>query len=135
MAEDHGGSPLPRRVPGAKRGPGTGPLARPVLSETDLQRIRAALDSAHAQVSALPAERPAPLPRRVPGAGNGGKAPVPIGRLELPAALLLTQLKEAPTEAPAAVPVPRPGETTEETERQVAAQSRPAAGVRLFHQL
>ena len=58
MAEDNGGSPLPRRVPGTKRGPGTGPLARPVLSDSDLQRIRAALDSAQAQ-----APRPRPSGR------------------------------------------------------------------------
>ena len=49
MAEDKGGPLLPRREPGTKRRPGTGPLTRPVLSESDLQRIRAALDSAPAR--------------------------------------------------------------------------------------
>ena len=52
MAEDNGGPPLPRRVPGTKRGPETGPLARPALSDSDLKRIRTALDSAQAQASA-----------------------------------------------------------------------------------
>ena len=43
MAQDSGVPPLPRRVPGQRR-PGGGPLARPALSESDLDRIRAALD-------------------------------------------------------------------------------------------
>jgi hypothetical protein len=71
VAKDNGGAPLPRRVPGAKRRPGDGPLARPVLSASDLERIRAALDSAEdgasAQVDAAPAVLPAP-----PASGPGG---------------------------------------------------------------
>jgi hypothetical protein len=46
VAQDNGVPPLPRRKPGAERRPGSGPLARPVLSSSDLDRIRAALDSA-----------------------------------------------------------------------------------------
>ena len=132
VAEDKDGPPLPRRVPGAKRGAGTGPLTRPVLSQSDLQRIRAALDSAQtqAQAPAPAAERPAPLPRRTRRARNGNQPPVPVGRLELPAALLPSPPKEAPAESPPAVPAPRPGVVTGETERQpeVTAQPRPAIG-------
>src|SRR5262249_30042676 len=107
VAEDKGGPPLPRRVPGTKRGAGTGPLARPVLSESDLQRIRTALDSAHAQEPAPPAERPAPLPQRVPGVNNGSEPPAHTARPELPAALLPTRPKKGPTGPPPAVPAPR----------------------------
>ena len=46
MAQDNGVPQLPRRVPGAERRPGRGPLARPALSASDLDRIRAALDRA-----------------------------------------------------------------------------------------
>src|SRR2546423_9817361 len=46
VAQDNGVPPLPRRAPGAERRPGSGPLARPVLSSSDLDRIRAALDMA-----------------------------------------------------------------------------------------
>jgi hypothetical protein len=46
VAQDNGVPPLPRRVPSAERRPGSGPLARPVLSASDLDRIRAALDKA-----------------------------------------------------------------------------------------
>jgi hypothetical protein len=129
VAEDKGGPPLPRRVPGTKRGPGTGPFTRPVLSESDLQRIRSALDSAQAQVSAPPAERPAPLPRRVRGVRNGSEPPARTARPELPAALLPTRRKKTPTEPPPAVPAPRPSQVTEETERQpeLTAEPGPAA--------
>ena len=128
MAEDQGGSPLPRRMPGTKRGPGTGPLTRPELSDSDLQRIRAALDSAQAQASAPPAERPAPLPRRVPDVGSESEPPARTAR-PAPAALLPTRRKKTPTEPPPAVPAPRPGRVTEETERQpeVTAEPGPAA--------
>jgi hypothetical protein len=107
MAEDSGGSPLPRRVPGAKRGLGTGPLARPVLSDSDLQRIRAAVDSAQAQAAAPPAERPAPLPRRAPDTGNGSEPPAHRARPESPASLLPTRSGAAPTQPPPAIPAPR----------------------------
>ena len=115
MAEDTGGPHLPRRVPGTKRGPGTGPLARPVLSDSDLQRIRAALDSAQAQAPAPPAERPALLPRRVRNASKANQPSAHAARPELPAALLPTRPKKAPTEPAPAVPPPRPGEVAEET--------------------
>jgi hypothetical protein len=132
VAEDNGGSPLPRRVPGTKRGPGTEPLARPALSDSDLQRIRAALDSAQAQApaEAPPAERPAPLPRRAPDAGNGGGPPAPTARPGLPASLLPTRPKKAPasTEPPPAVHAPRPGGEKGETRRKpdVTGQPGPA---------
>ena len=127
MAEDKGGPPLPRRVPGTKRGPGAEPLTRPALSESDLQRIRAALDSAQAQVSAPSAERPSPLPRRVPGKSKGSEPPAHTARPELPAAFLPARPKEAPTEPPPAVPAPRPGEAMEETERQPDFTAEPGA--------
>jgi hypothetical protein len=65
VAQDNGVPPLPRRVPGQRR-PGGGPLARPALSESDLDRIRAALDKAEnesaqadaAVLSAPPASEP-----------------------------------------------------------------------------
>src|SRR4249919_3113524 len=65
VAQDNGVPPLPRRVPGQRR-PGGGPLARPALSESDLDRIRAALDKAEnesaqadaAVLSAPPASGP-----------------------------------------------------------------------------
>ena len=130
MAEGKGGSPLPRRVPGTKRGPGTGPLTRPVLSDSDLQRIRAALDSAQtqpsappAELSASPAELSAPLPQRVPDVGNGSEPPADTP--ELPAAFLPTRPKKAGKESPPAIPAPRPGEVTEETERQPDAAAQP----------
>jgi hypothetical protein len=128
VAEDNGGPLLPRRRPGRKRGPGTGPLARPELSDADLQRIRAALESAHAQASAPPAERPAPLPQRVRGVGSGSEPPAQAARPELLAALLPTRPKKARAEPPA-VPAPRPGEAAEETEQQpdVTAEPGPAA--------
>ena len=129
MAEDKGGSPLPQRVPGTKRGPGTGPLTRPELSDSDLQRIRAALDSVQAQASAPPAERPASLPRRVPDVGNESGPPARTARPELPAALLPTRRKKTRTEPPPAVPAPRPSQVTQEAERQpeVTAEPGPAA--------
>jgi hypothetical protein len=127
VAEDSGRPPLPRRVPGMKRGPGTGPLARPTLSESDLQRIRAALDSAQAQAQAPapPDERPAPLPRRTRRAGSGTEPPVHTPLPELPAAFLPTRPKDAPTKPPPDVPAPRPGEATEETERQPDVTAEP----------
>jgi hypothetical protein len=128
VAEDKGGPPLPRRAPGTKRGPGTGPLTRPVLSDSDLRRIRAALDSAQAQAPAPLAERPAPLPRRARRASNGSEPPAPTARPELPTSLLPSRRKKAPTEPPPAVPAPRPGAVTEETRRQpdVTDQLEPA---------
>ena len=104
MAEDKGGPPLPRRVPGTKRRPGTGSITRPVLSDSDLRRIRAALDSAQAQVSAPPAELSAPLPQRAPEADHRSEPPAPTPR---PAA--------APPADPPLVPAQRaPAEEREE---------------------
>ena len=125
MAEDKGGPPLPRREPGTKRGPGTGPLTRPVLSDSDLQRIRAALDSAQAQAPAPPFERPAPLHRRVRDASKANQPPAHTARPELPAALLPTRPKKAPTEPAPAVPPPRPGDVAEETGGQPDATAQP----------
>jgi hypothetical protein len=107
VSDDSGASPLPRRAPGAGRGPGGRPLKRPALSESDLQRMRAALDSAHAQADAPPAKPPAPkppapLPQRAPDESNEtDPAPSPA-RPELPASLLPTP-RQAPLEPPPAV--------------------------------
>jgi hypothetical protein len=133
VAEDNGGSPLPRRVPGTKRGPGTGPLARPALSDSDLKRIRTALDSEQAQASvqpqAPPAEEPATLPRRAPAASKTSEPHAQTARPESRISLLPTRPKKAPKEPPPAVPAPRPSEVTEETSRQpdVTAQPEPTA--------
>ena len=125
MAEDTGGPPLPRRAPSAKRGPGTGPLTRPVLSDSDLQRIRAALDSAQGQAPAPSAGRPALLPRRVRDTSKANQPPAHTARPESPAALLPTRPKKAPTEPAPAVPPPRPGEQAEETSGQPDATGQP----------
>jgi hypothetical protein len=100
-----------------------------VLSDSDMQRIRAALDSAQAQAPAPPAEQAAPLPRRVRKARDESEGPARTTRQEVPAALLSISLKTAPTEPPPAVPAPRPAEVADETERQpdAAAQPRSAA--------
>jgi len=76
VAEDRGAAPLPRRAPGAGRGPAERPLKRPALSESDLQRMRAALDSAHAEADAPPAKPPAP--RRTPRQSSP-RGPRPTG--------------------------------------------------------
>jgi hypothetical protein len=129
VAEDNGGSPLPRRVPGTKRGPGTGPLVRPALSDSDLKRIRTALDSEQAQASAQPqappAEQPVALPRRAPGASKPSE---PHAHTALPksrTSLLPTRPKKAPKEPPPAVPAPRSSEVTEEASRQPDATGQP----------
>ena len=69
MAQDNGVPPLPRRVPSAERRPGSGPLARPALSATDLDRIRAALDQAE---NPEPAQADADLLPASPASGPGG---------------------------------------------------------------
>src|SRR5205823_14502798 len=126
--EDTGGPHLPRRVPGTKRGPGTGPLTRPVLSDADLRRIRAALDSAQAQAPAPAPERPAPLPRRARDASKANQPPAHTARPESPAALLPTRPKKAPAEPAPAVPPPRPGVVTEETREIGRASCRERGG-------
>ena len=108
MAEDSRDPPLPRRMPGDRRRPGTGPPAPLVLPESVIQRIRAALDSegdeASLQEHAASAEQSAALPRRVPGANNGPEPPARIARPDLSASLLQSRPDEAPTEVFPAVP-------------------------------
>jgi hypothetical protein len=113
VADDLGGASLPRRVPGTRRGPGGDPVIWPELSESDLQRIRAALDSAHAEADAPPAELSASLPQRAAGAGNGSKPPAHTGRLETTISRLPT-----PTAAPPTIPAARSSPVTEETREQ-----------------
>ena len=106
MAKDSRVPPLPRRVPGSNRGSGTGPLLPPVvLSEPELQRIRAALDgaadpddaedrtsplqdAAEGKVStrqnAATSGPPASLPRRVRDPGRGPEPPAGTVRPRLP---------------------------------------------------
>jgi hypothetical protein len=95
MAEDSPAPPLPRRVPagdrqmpGGGQGPDAGPVRPAVLSEDVLQRIRDALgsikDEAPPERPPAQAERPASLPRRVPGAGKGPRPPAVIARPRLP---------------------------------------------------
>ena len=98
VAEDSRVPPLPQRVPGRNRGSGTGPLLPPVvLSESVLQRIRAALDGAadlddaedktsplqdaaegkvSSRQNAATSERPASLSRPVRDPGRGPEPPV-----------------------------------------------------------
>ena len=102
MAQDNGVPPLPRRVPGQRR-PGGGPLARPALSESDLDRIRAALDKAEnepaqadmAVLSAPPASGPATVADEI-GA--------PADTAAQPAAATAAQPAAAEPEAAGAVP-------------------------------
>jgi hypothetical protein len=124
VAEDRGDTPLPRRAPGAGRGPGARPLKRPALSESDLQRMRAALDSAHAQADAPPAERPAPPSRQAPDESKGPDPSPSTARPELPASLLPTP-RQAPNKPPPAVRAARSSQVTEETGRQPDAADRP----------
>jgi hypothetical protein len=93
MREDNRVPPLPRRVRGAGGMPGAAArVTRPVLSESSLQRIRAAFyaepEQLTGQKQAASSQRPAPLPRRVPGANDGPMPPARITRPELPASLL-----------------------------------------------
>ncbi len=132
MAENSGGAALPRRVPGDKRGPGirhTGQSVPPVLSEQDLQRIRAALDAAGNEASppedTATADRPASLPRRVQDAGNGPKPPARVVRQELPTSLLRSSSGEAPTEPFPPVPAPGREGVTEEPGVQLDTAARP----------
>ena len=124
MPEDRGATPLPRRAPGAGRGPGARPLKRPALSESDLKRMRAALDSAHGEADAPPAEPPASLPRRAPDESKGTEPLPSTARTEPPASLLPTP-RRAPLEPPPAVRAARSGLVTEETGRQPDAADRP----------
>jgi hypothetical protein len=111
MEEEGSVPPLPRRVPGATKGswPATRP-ARPVLSESVLQRVRAAMDAQPEQAASqqeaasqkqagsqkqptsqqqqASSERPASLPRRAAGANGGPRAPAQVARAVPPTSLL-----------------------------------------------
>jgi len=64
MTEDAAGASLSRRVPGAAR-PGPGQPAKPVLSESVLHRMKAAIDAEHAHAELRHPDDPntEPLPR------------------------------------------------------------------------
>jgi hypothetical protein len=55
------GRPLQRRIPGAARA-APGPSARPVLSDSVLERMQAAIDAAKEQSTAEPGQGPEPIP-------------------------------------------------------------------------
>jgi len=102
VAQDNGVPPLPRRVPGQRR-PGGGPLARPALSESDLDRIRAALDkveneSAQADATVLSA----PLASEPTTAADEIGAPADTAAQAV--AATAAQPAVAEPEAPGAVP-------------------------------
>jgi hypothetical protein len=103
MGEDNRVPPLPRRVRGETGMPGAAARVAPVLSESSLQRIRAAFygepERIAGQEQAAYSQRPAPLPRRVPGA-NDGPRPLRVARPELRASL--------PEPGPGAVTAPPP---------------------------
>jgi hypothetical protein len=137
VADDSRVPALPRRVPGDKRRPGTGPVARLVLSEADIQRIRDALDAVGGQASpqndAAPVERPSSLPRRVPktsGHGPPAAAPAPAAQPVqspfLPPSLSAESLTE-----PQGIPAARASEVTEEIKPRpdVTAPPEPATAV------
>jgi hypothetical protein len=101
-------------------------VKRPALSESDLQRMRAALDSAHAEADAPPAEPPASLPRRAPDESKVTDPSPSTARPEPPASLLPTP-RRGPLEPPPSVRAARSGLVTEETGRQPDAADRPRA--------
>jgi hypothetical protein len=79
MADDGIGVPLSRRVPGETR-PGPGQAVRPVLPESVLNRMQAAIDAEHAQAEARQPGEPntEPLPRvtaSAPPTRRGAKRP------------------------------------------------------------
>jgi hypothetical protein len=93
MADDESGTPLSRRVPGAAR-PGPGQPAKPVLSQSVLKRMRAAIDAEQAQaepehLGTVPRYQDPgdpntePLPKMTqpgsPGYRRGRRAPSPSG--------------------------------------------------------
>ena len=95
MADDSPAPPLPQRVPGSNRhapgysrGLGAKPVRPAALPEHVVRHIRSALDSmrdeASPQERTASAERPAALPRRVPGASNGPRPPAITARPGLP---------------------------------------------------
>ena len=91
MADDSPAPPLPQRVPGSNRhapgysrGLGAKPVGPAALPEDVVRHIRSALDSMRDEASlqdrTASAERPAALPRRVPGASNGPRPPAIAAR-------------------------------------------------------
>ena len=73
MAEEGGATPLPRRVPGAADSPRPpAGIKPPVLSESLLERLRAATEAAREQ-EALPGRAASPGPAASPGVA----APLP----------------------------------------------------------
>jgi hypothetical protein len=103
VAQDNGVPPLPRRVPGQRR-PGGGPLARPALSESDLDRIRAALDKAEKGESA---QADAAILSAPPASGPTtalDEVRAPAETAALPAAATAAQPAAAEPEAAGAVP-------------------------------
>ena len=99
MEEEGSVPPLPQRVPGATKGswPATRP-ARPVLSESVLRRVRAAMDAQTeqpaSQKQAASSERPASLPRPATGANNGPRPTAEVARAPL-SAFLLGRVRDA----------------------------------------
>lgn len=138
MAEDSRVPPLPRRVPGRNRGPGAGPLLPPVvLSEPDLQRIRAALDgaadpdgaedkAASRQIAAT-AERPASLSPPVRDSGRRPEPPAGPARPRLPS----PRADDVSTEAFGAISVAAAGAVAEEVTAPPGTTAQPggAAGL------
>ena len=119
MADDSRVPALPRRVPGDKRRPGTGPVAPLVLSEADIQRIRSALDAVGEQASpqndAAPVERPSSLPRRVPktsGHGPPAAAPAPTAQ-PVPSPFMSASLSAEALTEPQGIPAARASEVKE----------------------
>jgi hypothetical protein len=74
VADDSRAPPLPRRMPGNRQKPGTGPAEPLVLPESVIQGIRDALDSAGEEASpqdpTVPAKRLSSLPRRISSASG-----------------------------------------------------------------
>jgi hypothetical protein len=133
VADDSRVPALPRRVPGDKRRPGTGPVARLVLSEADIQRIRDALDAVGEQASpqndAAPVERPSSLPRRVPKTSGHGP-PAPVAQ-PVPSPFLSASISAEALTEPQGIPAARASEVTEEIKARpdVTAPPEPATAV------
>jgi hypothetical protein len=143
VAEDNRVPPLPRRVPGRNRGPGAGPVLPPVvLSEPDLQRIRAALggaaDSDGAEDKASPpqnsaedktssrqnvatSERLASLSRPVQEPGRGSESPAGTARPRL----LSPRADEASTDRFPVISTSRVGGVAEEVTAPPDTAARP----------
>lgn len=147
MTEDSHVPPLPRRAQGDTQGRRTArPVAPLVLPESVIQQILSVLDVERAEASpqdhparaeltahnrAALSERPASLPRRVPGASHRGGPPVSITRPELPPSLPRSPSVEAITEPLPAIGASKASSVTEGHEAQldIAAQPEAAAAV------